>query len=500
MTSQDILLRPGTVLGRYRLIRRLAIGGMAELFLARAEGSSGFEKGVVLKCILPQYQDDQEMMRMFLDEARLAGRLTHPNIVQVFDSGQQEGKHFFTMEYVHGRDLQTVLHHCRSRGEKLTLEQVVHITLAVASGLHYAHESKDNAGQPMGIVHRDVSASNVLVGYDGMVRVTDFGIAKAASRQTATRTGVIRGKAACMSPEQCRGETVDRRSDLFALGTLLYELTTLRRPFAGENDYAILNKIVNEDAIAPSQLDSNYPAQLEQIVLRALQKDVDDRYATAREIQVDLENFAREQQMVVSPLELARTMEEWFSPIPPYPDLRASSDESALAGQQTSEKAENEARPARHSARSRRWLLRGKRMAALLFFLLAIALFFSWALFSLTKTVPSSGGPLSQPALKERTVESIPAPPIVRSDPQRALQNTETTKDNTPQTAAEAPAESPRKSQTGRNQTNPKRALRKNLRSSASANVKTKRKPSAKARPSASQVEQPPDLDAPFPR
>jgi serine/threonine-protein kinase len=182
----------------------------------------------------------------------------------------------------------------------------------VAAGLHHAHEKTDRAGTPLGIVHRDVSPSNVLVSFDGGVKVVDFGIAKAAAYGTRTRTGTTKGKVSCMSPEQCRGEAVDRRSDLFALGVLLYELTTGVRPFQGDSEYAIIRKIVDEDAAPPSRHRGDYPPRLEAIVLRALRRDPDQRYATAQELQVDLETFAQEQGWAVSSVELARFMSDLF--------------------------------------------------------------------------------------------------------------------------------------------------------------------------------------------
>jgi serine/threonine protein kinase len=221
----ETMLVPGQRLGRYQLIKRLAIGGMAEIFLARVVGLEGFEKRVVLKSILAQHATDEEWVQMFLEEARLAATLQHPNIAQVFDVGRDRNVHFFTMEYVRGADVRRIMKAAERRGG-VPLEVAVAIVIGAAAGLHYAHDKTDDAGRPLGIVHRDVSPANVLVSEDGAVKVVDFGIAKAALRRAATRTGTIKGKAGWISPEQCRGDRLDRRSDIFALGILLYELTT----------------------------------------------------------------------------------------------------------------------------------------------------------------------------------------------------------------------------------------------------------------------------------
>jgi serine/threonine protein kinase len=309
----QLVLAPGARLGKYELLRRLAVGGMAEIFLARAIGIEGFEKLVVLKSILGQHAGDEQFVRMFLDEARLAATFHHPNVAQVFDIGRVGQQHFFTMEYIEGQDLRQVIAAVRQRPEGLPLEHAIAIVIGASAGLHYAHERTGPDGEPLRIVHRDVSPSNVLVSYDGCVKVVDFGIAKASTHKAATRTGFIKGKVLCMSPEQCRGETLDRRSDIFALGILLYELTAGRRPFEGENDYAILHQIVDKDVTPPSAHRPDYPPALETIVLRALKRERDERYATAQELQIDLETFARENDLVVSPIELGRFMDELFA-------------------------------------------------------------------------------------------------------------------------------------------------------------------------------------------
>ena len=325
MLRNSVTLQGGPLttqqLGRYQLLRRLAVGGMAEIYLARAQGiSRGSRSWSCLKRILPQHALDPQLLRMFLDEARLMATLTHPHVTQVYDVGTEGDAPFFAMEYVHGANLREILNAAsraageagESKQQALPLAHAVGIVAAAAAGLHYAHEKVGPTGEPLHIVHRDVSPSNVLVTYDGGVKVSDFGIAKWASQRTQTQEGALKGKFAYMSPEQCRGQPVDRRSDVFALGTLLYELTTGQPPFRGDSDYEILNRIVNGEVPAPTLPDGPYPAELERIVMRALAR-APDRYPTAQALQLDLEAFAREQKLMVSPVALGAYMRGLFA-------------------------------------------------------------------------------------------------------------------------------------------------------------------------------------------
>jgi eukaryotic-like serine/threonine-protein kinase len=307
--------------GRYEPIRRLAVGGMAEIFLARVPGVGleGFEKVVVLKRILPQHALDPELLRMFVDEARLSATLTHPHVTQVYDVGTDGDAPFFTMEYVHGANLRELLRmragQAGSPAAPLPLGPALTIVAAAADGLHHAHERLGPGGEPLGIVHRDVSPSNVLVSFDGAVKVSDFGIAKWAYQRTRTQEGTLKGKFAYMSPEQCRGRPVDRRSDIFALGTILYELTTGAAPFAADSDLEILNQIANGQAPPPSWPAARgpYPPALAAIVLRALAPEPNARFATMRELQVALEGFARDAGLGLSTVDLAALMQELFA-------------------------------------------------------------------------------------------------------------------------------------------------------------------------------------------
>jgi len=307
------VLRPGTKLGKYELIKQLAIGGMAEIFLARARGIEQFEKLVVLKRILPQYASSAEFVTMFLDEARLVATLQHANIAQVYDIGEDKGCLFFTMEFINGEDARCLLKRVVNDRRRLPLEHALTILIGAAAGLHSAHEKRGSNGEPLNIVHRDVSPANVLISFDGCVKLIDFGVAKGAQRQTETLAGTLKGKIAYMAPEQCRGESVDRRADLFALGILLYELTTSRKLFRG-NEFSMMRQITEKDVRPPSRIRSTYPAELEAIVMRALARDRNKRYSTAQQIQLDLERFARNHGLVLSGVKLGEYMRDLFAP------------------------------------------------------------------------------------------------------------------------------------------------------------------------------------------
>jgi eukaryotic-like serine/threonine-protein kinase len=277
-------LGPGDKLGKYDLIRQIAIGGMAELYLARTVGIEGFEKLSVIKRILPQFAANASFVDMFLNEARLAATLHHPNVAQVYDIGLENGDYFFAMEYVHGEDLDRMSAQSVEQGVPISLDAVLTLVAGLCAGLHYAHEKAGPDGTPLQIVHRDVSPSNVLVSYDGAVKLVDFGIARGAQAKPTTKGG-LKGKIAYMSPEQCRADiALDRRSDIYSIGTMLYELSTGRTPFHGETEYAVLNQIVNSDVPAPTTFLPDYPPALERIVLRALARDPMRRYTTAVEL------------------------------------------------------------------------------------------------------------------------------------------------------------------------------------------------------------------------
>lgn len=270
---------------------------MAEIYLARTASIEGFEKTVVLKRILPQYSENARFIRMFLAEARLAANLHDPNIVQVYDIGEEHGAYFFTMEYVEGVDLRGLARACRRTNTPLSLAHIVHIVSSAAAGLHHAHEKCGPDGEPLGIVHRDVSPSNILVTFEGVVKILDFGIAKAAN--VTTTAGSLKGKLPYMSPEQCRSEPLDRRSDVFSLGVLLWELTTRRRLFKADTELATLRMVAECEVPRPSTLMPDYPEGLEPIVLKALEADRERRYGSMLELQLDLEDLAREARLAI---------------------------------------------------------------------------------------------------------------------------------------------------------------------------------------------------------
>jgi tRNA A-37 threonylcarbamoyl transferase component Bud32 len=283
---------------------------MAEVYLAVAEGLSGFEKQVVIKRLLPQHARSGELLSMFLDEARLVATLRHPNIAEVYDVGAQEGDYFFAMEHVAGRDLRDILE--SHGGEPLPLPEALAIVIAVADGLHCAHEQRDQAGRLLQIVHRDVSPSNVLVSAAGDVKLIDFGVAKWAAQKSETRHGVLKGKCAYMSPEQCRAEPLDRRSDVFSLGVLLYEITTGHRPFEADNDFETMTAIVRGTVQPPSARRPDYPPILEEIVLRALAPKPGDRQATAKILGQQLAALAKQQGLTSSAAALEALLQRLF--------------------------------------------------------------------------------------------------------------------------------------------------------------------------------------------
>jgi len=287
---------------------------MAEIFLARTRGPSGFEKLVVLKKILPKYAGKDRFVQLFLEEAKLAASLDHPNIAQVYDIGMIDGSYFFTMEYLHGQDVRSILHRTWRTGERFPIEHAVQITRHVASALHFAHEKQREGGSLLGIVHRDVSPSNIIVTYDGATKLLDFGVAKTTASTVKTRTGALKGKIAYMSPEQARGAPLDRRSDIFSLGIVLWEMVTTQRLYRGENDLATLQLIINQPARSPREVRPDCPPELERIVMRALADDLRARYATADQLVTDLDELAREHKLKQSSNALAATMNQLFAP------------------------------------------------------------------------------------------------------------------------------------------------------------------------------------------
>lgn len=287
-------LLAGTQLDRYEVVKHLARGGMADIAVARTRGLEGFERYVAVKYLRPEQVEDEAFVKMFVAEARLAGLLHHHNIVQVHDVGHAADTYFFAMEYVHGEDLRAILRELHARKEFTPLEHVVSIIGSVAAALHHAHEQLGPDRKPLNVVHRDVTPGNILVGFDGNVKVVDFGIAKAVMRKSDTQTGMLKGKVPYMAPEQCTGKPIDRRSDTFALGIVLYELACVRRLFKGGNEFYTMSAVVRGEIPLPSRHRPDLPKPLEKIIMKALSRDPGQRYQTADELRTALDGFAEQ--------------------------------------------------------------------------------------------------------------------------------------------------------------------------------------------------------------
>ncbi len=310
-TNEDGLPRR---FGKYTLLRVLAKGGMAELFLAIQKSVAGFEKLIVIKRILPSMNQDKAFIEMLLHEARIAATLSHPNIVQIFDVGSAEGLYFIAMEHVHGEDIRSIVRGMKVKSvPEFPLEHALAIAMGMCAGLSYAHDKRDLDGSPLGIVHRDISPQNVVVTFSGDVKIVDFGIAKSDNKsQNETKSGKLKGKVPYMSPEQARGEVIDARSDIFATGVMLFELTTGKRLFKGASEFETLKLICERDYPKPSQVRPGYPPELERIVMKSLAKDKNERYQNAREMQGDLEAFVRNNRIAVSNIALSQFMQGLF--------------------------------------------------------------------------------------------------------------------------------------------------------------------------------------------
>jgi len=262
--------------GRYYLTQKIAMGGMAEIFRAKSIGAEGFEKAVVIKRILPHFCEDESFVTMFQDEARVAAHLNHANVVQIFDFDEVDGLYYIAMEYVEGQDLKRVLDVGTKLGKPLSIAQAVLVMIEAGQGLDYAHK-REVDGKPLNIIHRDISPHNMMVSYNGEVKIMDFGIAKAASRSTKTRVGTVKGKCAYMSPEQARGKQLDGRSDLFALGVCLWEMVTGKRLFVGESDFETLNNVLRAEVPSVCELNPDADEDLNKLIMAALDRDVDVR-------------------------------------------------------------------------------------------------------------------------------------------------------------------------------------------------------------------------------
>jgi serine/threonine protein kinase len=291
LASAPMVAGEGDRFGNYTLLKRIKSGGMAEVFLAKTTGMEGFEKHVAIKRILPHLTESKEFVEMFIDEAKLTVQLNHANIAHIYDFGRRDNVYYIAMEFIHGRDVNALFKDAFRRKTPLPLSLCCFVMQQVCDGLDYAHRKRGPDQRELGIVHRDVSPANILVSYEGAVKIIDFGIAKAVSKLSMTRPGLIKGKISYMSPEQMRGQPIDRRSDIFAVGIIFYEVLAGRRLFAAKTDVDTIRSVI-KGAIPPLEsVRPDAPPQLLQIVMRALERDPDKRYAWASEMSTDLQAF-----------------------------------------------------------------------------------------------------------------------------------------------------------------------------------------------------------------
>jgi serine/threonine-protein kinase len=296
---------------RYELLGEIASGGMATVYLARLTGVGGFQRFVAMKRLHPHLANEAEFVEMFLDEARLAAGIHHPNVVPILEVGASPVGYYLVMEYIEGDTLARMLARAASRGKRIPPSITLRIALDMLAGLHAAHELRDDRGQPINLVHRDVSPQNVLVGGDGISRITDFGVARAASRLSATRVGQLKGKIAYMAPEQAQGdELLDRRADVFSAGIVIWEALAAKRLFKADNEAATLSRIMSEPVPSLSRVAPHVGREVGDVVMRALDRDREARFATCAQFADELEASAQSRVKVASSRELASYVQE----------------------------------------------------------------------------------------------------------------------------------------------------------------------------------------------
>ena len=312
-------------LGRYHLTERIAFGGMAELFRAFTFDDDGFKRDVAIKRLLPHYLEDQQFITMLTDEFKLVSHLKHPNIAEVFELVEVDGSLLIAMEYVDGKDLRSTVEKARNHRMTLALDDIAYVLARALDGLHHAHVARDDADAPLKIVHRDFSPSNLLVGYDGTVKLCDFGIAKATHNRIQTKTGIIKGKVKYMSPEQAFGRKLDWRSDLFSAGSVLYELATGTAPFHAQNEIDLIFAVRDASPTPCREINPDIPEQLSRIVEKAMSRSRSARYQTALEFRDALLRFLRNYNPKYRRTKLSRFMKRvWNEEI--ERDLRAMED------------------------------------------------------------------------------------------------------------------------------------------------------------------------------
>jgi len=299
--------------GKYELLRKLATGGMGQIFLARPSGAPGLTKLLVVKRLLPHLATDRSFLNMFLDEAKIASRLDHPNIVRIHELGQAQGSHFLVMDYVAGEDLRTMGEYAQAVGKPIPLGVALRIIADAALGLHHAHQVKDAKGRPLGLVHRDVSPPNILVGFDGATKLIDFGVAKAAGRLQETATGFLKGKYPYMSPEQIDAAPVDQRSDVFSLGVILWELATRQRLFKGSNELTTARLVSDCSVPPPQRVNRDLPKEIDRVILKALQRNRDLRYPDAAAFRGAVEAFIAAQGLEGSRQDVADYLRDLYA-------------------------------------------------------------------------------------------------------------------------------------------------------------------------------------------
>lgn len=296
--------------GRYCLLERISVGGMAEVFRAKPLNTPDTDRYLALKRILPHLAEDEEFLRMFVDEAKLCVHLRHPNIVHIYELGRFQSSSYILMEFIPGQDLLALQKRLRKRRLIMSVAQACYIAMELAKGLDYAHKATDDYGRPLGIIHRDISPQNVIINYGGAVKLIDFGVAKAAIQSTKTQVGVLKGKFGYMSPEQIRGEGgIDHRSDIFAMGTVLWELLTNRRLFTGDNEFEVFQKVRDARVDLPSSKNPQVPPEVDRIVMKALTQHPEDRYAHANDMARDLGMFLTS----VQPIYTQQMLSDWMA-------------------------------------------------------------------------------------------------------------------------------------------------------------------------------------------
>jgi TonB family protein len=320
----------GTKFGQYVLVEKIATGGMAEVWKARMRGVEGFQKIVAIKKILPHLSDNQDFIEMFVDEAKLAAQLNHNNIIHIYDLGKIQNSYYIAMEYIDGFDLKTILRQGHERDNPLNVELALFIASKIASALDYAHRKKDYEEKEMGLVHRDVSPQNVLISQEGDIKLCDFGIAKAASKASHTQAGALKGKLQYMAPEQAWGRNIDRRSDVFALATVLFEMLTNRKLFSGDNELSILEQVREAQVQPPSLYNDEVTPEIDKVVLKALQKDPANRYQTAGEMARDLDAILYSFRPTPTSADLAIYMHRLSSPDAVAPEPEPFADEETI--------------------------------------------------------------------------------------------------------------------------------------------------------------------------